>query len=219
MTDQNKCLNFVKQIGKVRNVLWKNRLSVQEKFCQILWQVIGIKFPSLNDKDIGPCMVHKINYESRIKWVICVRWFAASFRSLSTQAGYRLTFSTEGNAVGKVVRWLGDVGRSVELGTTIGITRRDIAKHEIIRFHYCVSQYKRILKAERYVSVRVVSLLTLTNFYQGVSFEVVLKYGNGDISRSSWVSTRSKNGLARLADHYFDNPRHKLMTIVLSQIN
>ena len=219
MTDQNKCLNFVKQIGKVRNVLWKNRLSVQNKFCQILWQVIGVKFPPLNDKDIGPCIVHKINYESRIKWVICVRWFAASFRSLSTQAGYRLTFSTEGNAVGKVVRWLGDVGRSVELGTTIGITRRDIAKHEIIRFHYCVFQYKRILKAERYVSVRVVSLLTLTNFYQGVSFEVVLKYEGRDVLRSSWVSTRSKDGLARLADHYFDNPRHKLMTIVLSQIN
>ena len=164
-------------------------------------------------------MIHKINHESGIKWVICVRWFAASFRSLSTQAGYRLTFSTEGNAVGKVVRWLGDVGRSVELGTTIGITRRDIAKHEIIRFHYCVFQYKRILKAERYVSVRVVSLLTLTNFYQGVSFEVVLKYEGRDVLRSSWVSTRSKDGLARLADHYFDNPRHKLMTIVLSQIN
>ena len=104
---------------------------------------------------------------------------------LSTQAGYRVTFSTEVNDVGKVVKRLGDVGRLIEVGTPIVITRRDIAKHEIIRFHYCVFQYKRILKAERYVSVRVVSLLTLTNFYQGVSFEVVLKYGNGDISRSS----------------------------------
>ena len=127
----------------------------------------------------------------------------------STQAGYRLTFSTEGNAVGKVVRWLGDVGRLIEVGTPIGITRRIIAKHRIIQFYYCVFQYQRVLKTERYVSVRVVPLLTLTNFYQGVSFEVVLKYGDGDISESSWVSTRSKDGLAWLADHYFHNPRHK----------
>jgi hypothetical protein len=49
----------------------------------------------------------------------------------------------------------------------------------------------------------------LINFYQGVNLEVILKYGNGDISRSSWVSTRSKDGLARLTDHYFDNPQHK----------
>ena len=77
------------------------------------------------------------------------------------------------------------MGRSVELGTTIGITRRDIAKHEIIRFHYCVFQYKRILKAERYVSVRVVSLLTLTDSYQGVNHEVILKYGNWEVSESS----------------------------------
>ena len=115
---------------------------------------------------------------------------------MSTQAGYRITFSTEGNAVGKVVRRLGDVGRLIEVGTPIGITRRDIAKLRIIQFYYCVFQYKRILKAERYVSVRVVSLLTLTNFYQGVSFEVVLKYGNGDISRSSLVFRCSKDNEA-----------------------
>lgn len=131
------------------------------------------------------------------------------FGSSSTQAGYRLIFSTEGNAVGKVVRWFGDVGRQIEVGTLKELTRRNIVKHEIIRFHYCVFQYYRSLKTERYVGVRVVSLLTLTYFYQGVRFEVVLKYGNGDISRSSWVSTRSKDGLARLADHYFENPQHK----------
>jgi len=50
------------------------------------------------------------------------------FGSSSTQAGYRLTFSTEGNAVGKVVRWFGDVGRQIEVGTPIGITRRNICK-------------------------------------------------------------------------------------------
>ena len=77
------------------------------------------------------------------------------------------------------------MGRLIEVGTPIGITRRDIAKHEIIQFHYCVFQYERVLKTERYVNVRVVPLLTLINLYQGVDLEVILKYGNGDISRSS----------------------------------
>ena len=77
------------------------------------------------------------------------------------------------------------MGRQVEVGTSIGITRRDIAKHKIIQFYYCVSQYKRVLKTERYVNVRVVPLLTLINLYQGVYLEVILKYGDGDISESS----------------------------------
>ena len=77
------------------------------------------------------------------------------------------------------------MGRPIEVGTPIGITRRDIAKHEIIQFHYCVFQYQRVLKTERYVNVRVVPLLTLMNLYQGINLEVVLKYGDGDISRSS----------------------------------
>ena len=77
------------------------------------------------------------------------------------------------------------MGRQIEVGTPIGITRRDIAKHEIIQFHYCVFQYQRVLKTERYVNVRVVPLLSLINSYQGVDLEVILKYGNGDISRSS----------------------------------
>ena len=77
------------------------------------------------------------------------------------------------------------MGRLIEVGTPIGITRRDIAKHEVIQFHYCVFQYERVLKTERYVNVRVVPLLTLINLYQGVDLEVILKYGNGDISRSS----------------------------------
>ena len=77
------------------------------------------------------------------------------------------------------------MGRRIEVGTLIGITRRNIAKHEVIQFHYCVFQYERVLKTERYVNVRVVPLLTLINFYQGVNLEVILKYGNGDISRSS----------------------------------
>ena len=80
---------------------------------------------------------------------------------------------------------MGGVGRPFEVGTPIGITRRDIAKNRIIQFYYCVFQYKRVLKTERYVDVRVVPLLTLINLYQGVNLEVILKYGDGDISRSS----------------------------------
>lgn len=104
---------------------------------------------------------------------------------MSTQAGYRLILSTEGNAVGKLIRRIGNVGCQFEVGTPIGITRRDIAKHEVIQFHYCVFQYQRVLKTERYVNVRVVPLLTLINLYQGINLEVILKYGDGDISRSS----------------------------------
>ena len=103
----------------------------------------------------------------------------------STQAGYCLTFSTEGNAVRKVVKQIGNVGCQFEVGTPIGITRRNIAKNKIIRFYYCEFHYDRILKTERYVSVQVVLLLTLTVPYQGFDLEVVLKYGNGDISQSS----------------------------------
>ena len=77
------------------------------------------------------------------------------------------------------------MGHLIEGGTLIGITRRDIVRNEVIRFHYCVFQYQRVLKTERYVRVRVVPLLTLINFYQEVNLEVILKYGNGDISRSS----------------------------------
>jgi len=116
--------------------------------------------------------------------------------NLSTQAGYRLTFSIEVNDVEKVVKWLGDVGRLIEVGTPIGITRRIIAKHEIIRFHYCVFQYQRVLKTERYVSVRVVSLLTLITLYQRSNHEVILKYGDGDISRSCLVFHCSKDNEA-----------------------
>jgi hypothetical protein len=114
----------------------------------------------------------------------------------STQAGYRITFSTEGNAVGKVVRRTGNVGCQFEVGTPIGITRRNIAKNKIIRFYYCVFHYDRILKTERYVNVQVVLLLTLTVPYQGFDLEVILKYGDGDISRSSLVFRCSKDNEA-----------------------
>ena len=79
----------------------------------------------------------------------------------------------------------------------------------MFQHRYCGFQYQRRLKTERYDNKRVVPTLSLTLAYQSMCLEVVLKYGGGDISRSSWVSTRSKDGLAWLADHYFDNPRHK----------
>ena len=88
------------------------------------------------------------------------------------------------------------MGRLIEVGTPIGITRRNFAKHEVIRFHYCVFQYQRVLKTERYVNVRVVPLLTLINLYQGINLEVILKYGDGDISRSCLVFRCSKDNEA-----------------------
>ena len=68
---------------------------------------------------------------------------------------------------------MGDVGRLVEVGTPIGITRRNYAKNKVIQFYYCVFQYHRILKTERYVDVQVVLLLTLIRSYQRFDFEVV----------------------------------------------
>jgi hypothetical protein len=137
--------------------------------------------------------------------------------NLSTQAGYRLTFSTEGNAVGKVVRWLGDVGRLIEVGTPIGITRRNSAKNKVIQFYYCVFQYDRILKTERYDNKRVVPTLSLTILYQRSHLEVVLKYGGGDISESSWVFSCSKDNWARDGPLLSQSTTQNLWILLLSQ--
>jgi hypothetical protein len=213
LTKQNKRRNFVKQIRKRPETFFeKIRLSVRIEFHQINWWVIGVVTSSLNDKDIGPCIVHKINYESRIKWIGSVTDLRFGKPNLSTQAGYRITFSTEVNDVGKVVKRLGDVGRLIEVGTPIGITRRNIAKNKIIRFYYCVFQYDRILKTERYDNKRVVPTLSLINFYQGVNHEVILKYGDGDISRSSLVFRCSKDNEAERRTTTSINPRHKNFT-------
>ena len=128
-------------------------------------------------------------------WV-CVLVIFGLLRS-STQAGYRVTFSTEVNDVGKMVRWLGDVGRLIEVGTPIGITRRDQTKSIVIRLYNCGFQYQRVLKTERYDNKQVVLTLSLMNLYQGINLEVILKYRNGDISRSSWVFCRPKDDEAR----------------------
>ena len=80
---------------------------------------------------------------------------------------------------------MGDVGRLIEVGTPIGITRRDIVKHRIIRFYYYVFQYQRGLKTERYDNKQVVLTLSLIILYQKNFLEVILKYGDGDISEGS----------------------------------
>ena len=59
----------------------------------------------------------------------------------STQAGYRFSFSIEGDALKNELRRIGDVGRQFEVGTPIGITRRNVAKYGVIQHHYCGFQY------------------------------------------------------------------------------
>jgi hypothetical protein len=92
-----------------------------------------------------------------------------------------------------MVKRIGNVGCQFEVGTPIGITRRNVAKNMIIRLYYCGFQYDRVLKTERYDNKQVVLTLSLMNLYQGVNLEVILIYGNGDISRSSLVFRCSKD--------------------------
>jgi hypothetical protein len=114
-----------------------------------------------------------------------------------------------------VVKRLGDVGRLIEVGTPIGITRRNSAKNKVIQFYYCVFQYDRILKTERYDNKRVVPTLSLINLYQGVNHEVILMYGDGDISRSSLVFRCSKDNEAERRTTASINPRHKNFTEIM----
>ena len=81
-----------------------------------------------------------------------------------------------------MVGWFGNVGCQAEFGRTIRVTCRVFAKSMLIRVYDCVAQYKRCLKTERYAGVQVVLLLALSNIYQGISYEDVLKYGGGDTS-------------------------------------
>jgi len=75
------------------------------------------------------------------------------------------------------------------VGTPIGITRRSIARTEVIQLQYCVFQYDRLLKTKwKYHKVRRRTSGVATFPYVGLPKprnEVILKYGNGDISRSS----------------------------------
>ena len=87
------------------------------------------------------------------------------------------------------------MGRLVEVGTSIRITRRMLQKiwHQP---YDCVFQYDGNLKTERYDSVQVVLLLSLSNIYQGVSYEEVQKYGSRETSEGSLVSRCSKDNVS-----------------------
>jgi len=85
------------------------------------------------------------------------------------------------------------VGRQVEVGTPIRMTRRINAKHRVIRLYYCVIQYLGCLKTERYGIVQVVLLLPLTFPYQGTCFEDEQRYGGWEASGGSSIFSRSKD--------------------------
>ena len=77
------------------------------------------------------------------------------------------------------------MGRLVEFGRAIRITRRYQVRNVAIQLHNYGYQYKRDLKTERYVCVQVVLLLTLIQVYQDFYHEGILKYGGRDTSESS----------------------------------
>jgi hypothetical protein len=83
----------------------------------------------------------------------------------------------------------------------------------VIQLYNCVIQYQSWLKTERYEFVQVVLLFSLTLAYQGMSYEVYLKYGGRDISESSSVFPRSKDGEAgwRTATFQIHKPIHLLI--------
>jgi len=67
----------------------------------------------------------------------------------SIQVGYHPTFSTEGDALGKVVGWPSNVDCLVEVGTPIRITHRNQVRGVVIQLHNCGFQYESGLKTER----------------------------------------------------------------------
>ena len=103
------------------------------------------------------------------------------------------------------------MGRLIEVGTPIGITRRNQTKSIVIRLYNCGFQYDRWLKTERYDNKQVVLTLSLINLYQEINLEVILKYRNGDISRSSWVFRRSKDDEARDGPLLLQSTTQKLL--------
>ena len=107
------------------------------------------------------------------------------------------------------------MGRSVEVGTPIRITRRIYAKNVVIRLHYCVIQYLGCLKTERYGFVQVVLLLSLTSSYQGVCFEDERQYGDGDISGGSSIFSRSKD--ERVGDGPLPSPSTNQPNLLIIQ--
>ena len=85
------------------------------------------------------------------------------------------------------------MGRQVEVGTPIRITRRAIVRNRVIRLYYCVIQYLGCLKTERYDFKQVVLLSSLTSLYQVGCFEDEQKYGGGDTSEGSLIFACSKD--------------------------
>lgn len=99
------------------------------------------------------------------------------------------------------------MGRLVEVGTPIRITRRAVVRSMVVQLYNYGVQYKSRLKTERYGFVQVVLLFSLSDIYQGVSYEVNSKYGGRETSRCSSVSSRSKDGMAGLTDRYIYYPQ------------
>jgi len=66
----------------------------------------------------------------------------------------------------------------------------------VVQLCDCVIQYDGNLKTERYGCVQVVLLQSLSNIYQGVSYEGVQKYGGRETSEGSSVSCCSKDDMA-----------------------
>jgi hypothetical protein len=85
----------------------------------------------------------------------------------------------------------------VEVGTPIRIIHRINVRSIVIQLYHCVIQYNGGLKTERYGGKQVVLLLPLILLYQEFNFEGNQKYGGGDTSESSLVSSCSKDNLAR----------------------
>ena len=64
----------------------------------------------------------------------------------STQVGYHPTFSTEGDALGKVVGWNGNVDCQSEEGTPIRITHRYQAKNVVSNYMIADTNIRGYLK-------------------------------------------------------------------------
>jgi len=69
-------------------------------------------------------------------------------------------------------------------------------RSKVIQLYNHGIQYQRCLKDESQVIVQVVLLVTLVRIYQDFNYEDFLKYRGRDISESSSVSSRSKDGLS-----------------------
>ena len=63
--------------------------------------------------------------------------------------GYHLTFSIEGDALGKMVRCLSNVDCLDEFGRTTRITHRTLVKSVVIQSHDYGVQLDSLLKTER----------------------------------------------------------------------